>query len=75
MYKRQVYERFIGNYAELEKNWYQFLDKYKALLREDTILAERFFNDPAITGPTQCICDICTVSYTHLYVNRRLYMS
>ena len=37
-----VYERFIGNYAELEKNWYQFLDKYKALLREDTILAERF---------------------------------
>ena len=54
-----VYERFIGNYAELEKNWYQFLDKYKALLREDTILAERFFNDPAITDPTQCICDIC----------------
>ena len=24
-----LYERFIGTYADLEKNWYQFLDKYK----------------------------------------------
>lgn len=54
-----LYERFIGDYIDLEKNWYQFLDKYTALLSEKTILVERFFNDPVITAPAQCICDIC----------------
>lgn len=54
-----LYERFIGNYADLEKNWYQFLDKSQVFLNESTILAERFFHDPAITAPDQCICDIC----------------
>ncbi|WP_294151880.1 GyrI-like domain-containing protein [uncultured Clostridium sp.] len=54
-----VYERFIGNYIDLEKNWYCFVDKYKAQLNETSILVERFFNDPAITNSAQCICDIC----------------
>ncbi len=54
-----LYERFIGNYADLEKNWYQFLDQNKALMNDKTILAERFFHDPAITSSAQCICDIC----------------
>lgn len=54
-----LYERFIGNYIDLEKNWYQFLDQYKAFLNKKTILVERFFHDPAITNPAQCICDIC----------------
>lgn len=54
-----LYERFIGNYIDLEKNWYQFLDQYKSFLNEETILLERFFHDPAITNPEQCICDIC----------------
>lgn len=54
-----LYERFIGNYADLETNWYQFLDRYKAFLNEKTILVERFFHDPSITAPAQCICDIC----------------
>ncbi len=54
-----LYQRFIGNYVDLEKNWYHFLDKYKAFLNEKTILAERFFNDPVITSSSQCICDIC----------------
>ena len=54
-----LYERFIGNYGDIEMNWYQFLDKYKALLNEKTTLMERFFHDPAITSPSQCICDIC----------------
>lgn len=54
-----LYERFIGNYIDLEKNWYQFLDQYKAFLNKKTILVERFFHDPAITNSTQCICDIC----------------
>ena len=53
-----LYERFIGSYADLEKNWYQFLDTYQAYLDESTILVERFFNDPSITPSAQCICDI-----------------
>lgn len=53
-----LYERFIGNYVELEKHWYRFLDLYQAYLQEETILVERFFNDPAITNSSQCICDI-----------------
>ena len=54
-----LYKRFIGNYADLEKNWYQFLEEYKDFLSEKTILVERFFHDPAVTEPAQCICDIC----------------
>lgn len=54
-----LYERFIGNYVDLERNWYRFLDKYKTFLNGKTILTERFFHDPAITAPAQCICDIC----------------
>ncbi len=54
-----IYERFIGNYADLEKHWYQFLDKYKTFLYGQPVLIERFFNDPAITDSSQCICDIC----------------
>lgn len=54
-----LYKRYIGNYVDLEKNWYQFLDEYKTFLNEKTILVERFFHDPAITNMTQCICDIC----------------
>lgn len=54
-----LYDRFIGNYADIEKNWYQFLDRNKTYLHENTILVERFFNDPAITNASQCIYDIC----------------
>lgn len=54
-----LYERYIGNYIDLEKNWYRFLDRYKMFMNEKTILIERFFHDPAITSPSQCICDIC----------------
>lgn len=54
-----LYERFIGNYVDLEKNWYQFLDKHKTFFNKNVILVERFFHDPAITAPAQCICDIC----------------
>lgn len=54
-----IFERFIGNYADLEINWYRFLDKYSAYLDEKTIMVERFFHDPAITNMSQCICDLC----------------
>lgn len=54
-----IYERFIGTYADLEKNWRGFLEKYRSHQQEQTLLIERYFHDPAITGLSQCICDIC----------------
>ena len=70
-----LYERFIGSYVELEKNWYQFLDKYKELLNEKTILAERFFHDPVITDPAQCIYDICMTAEHNCKLNNVMWIS
>ena len=54
-----LYERYIGNYINMEKQWFQFLDKHAAFLNKNTILIERFFHDPSITDLTHCIYDIC----------------
>ncbi|MBS6952985.1 MAG: AraC family transcriptional regulator [Enterocloster asparagiformis] len=54
-----AYERLIGSYGDIETAWYQFLDRYRERMDENTILAERFFHDPSITGSAQCICDLC----------------
>ncbi len=54
-----IYERSIGNYFELKEKWLQFLDKYRDYLNENTLLIERFFDDPAITSLDNCIYDIC----------------
>lgn len=70
-----LYERFIGNYIDLEKNWYQFLDQYKAFLNKKTILVERFFHDPAITNSTQCICDICMTVERDCDLNNVMWIS
>jgi len=70
-----LYERFIGNYIDIEKNWYQFLDKYKAFINENTILIERFFNDPAVTSTSQCICDICITVEQDCGLNNVMWIS
>lgn len=54
-----IYERMIGNYIELKEKWFTFLDKYQEYIKTDTLLMERFFDDPAITSLNQCICDQC----------------
>lgn len=54
-----IYERMIGNYIELKEKWLRFLDKYRDIILADTLLIERFYNDPAITRLNSCICDIC----------------
>jgi AraC family transcriptional regulator len=54
-----IYERMIGNYIELKENWFAFLNKYKDYIKEDTLLIERFYDDPAITSLNSCLCDIC----------------
>lgn len=54
-----IYERHIGNYSELGKNWCDFTEKYKDYLKEDTLLIERSYDDPSITSVEQCLYDIC----------------
>jgi len=70
-----LYERFIGNYIDIEKNWYQFLDKYKAFINENTILIELFFNDPAVTITSQCIYDICITVEQDCGLNNVMWIS
>jgi AraC family transcriptional regulator len=54
-----IYERHIGNYIELAKNWRDFIEKYKDYLKEDTLLIERSYADPSVTSIDQCLYDIC----------------
>ncbi len=54
-----IYERMIGNYVEIKGKWADFLEKNKDKIKADTLLIERFYDDPAITGLNSCICDIC----------------
>lgn len=70
-----LYERLIGDYANIEKNWYHFLDKYSGYWNEKTILAERFFNDPTITNASQCICDICMTVGEDCSLNNVIWIS
>ena len=54
-----IYERMIGNYFELKEKWFIFLDKYNDYIKADTLLMERFYDDPSITNLNSCLCDIC----------------
>lgn len=54
-----IFERYIGNYIEIGRNWSEFTEKYRDHLRDDTLLIERFYDDPTITGVDQCLYDLC----------------
>ncbi len=54
-----IYDRMIGNYIDLKEKWFEFLDKYKDYIKADTLMIERFYDDPAITSLDRCLCDIC----------------
>jgi AraC family transcriptional regulator len=54
-----IYERYIGNYTELEGNWAKFTEKYRDYFTEATLLIERSYDDPSITSVDQCLYDIC----------------
>lgn len=54
-----IYERYIGNYIELGKNWLEFTEKYDEFIKDDTLLMERFYDDPSITGVEQCLYELC----------------
>lgn len=54
-----IYERMIGDYYELKEKWFQFMDTYKDYIKEDTLMIERFYDDPVIASLNSCICDLC----------------
>lgn len=54
-----IFERYKGSYGDLSVHWGAFLDKYKEYITERTRILERSYDDPAITLPDKCLCDIC----------------
>lgn len=65
-----IYERIFGNYIELKGKWFQFIETYKDHIRDDTLLIERFYDDPTISSMNSCICDLCmTVDNTCKFEN------
>lgn len=54
-----IYERYLGNYLDLGEQWLTFAAKYQTYLRTDTLLIERFYDDPSITKVGQCLYDLC----------------
>lgn len=54
-----IYERVFGDYGGLKGKWFQFLDAYKDHIQDDTLMIERFYDDPTISSLNRCICDLC----------------
>lgn len=54
-----IYERRIGNYQNLKRDWAEFLQKYKEYQTDKTVLLERTFDDASITDTNSCLYDIC----------------
>ncbi|MDE7267028.1 MAG: AraC family transcriptional regulator [Lachnospiraceae bacterium] len=54
-----VYERRIGSYRHLSKQWCDFIEKYREFVTDKTQFFERTFDDPAITDKDGCLYDIC----------------
>lgn len=66
-----VYERYIGNYSELQKQWTAFMDKYNHLWTDKSMFIERSYDDPTLTDINQCMYDICmTVEESCLLENQ-----
>ena len=54
-----IYERGVGSYAYLGRNWEYFLEKYQKYLTKETKFLERTYDDPAVTQKRHCLFDIC----------------
>lgn len=54
-----VYERSIGCYHELKEKWAKLMENYTDLINQETLIIERFYDDPVITALNYCICDLC----------------
>ena len=54
-----IFQRYLGNYHDIRDNWLSFLRLHETSMDEHTLMIERFFDDPSITDPQQCIYDLC----------------
>ncbi len=54
-----IFERRIGNYIDLGKDWCDFTETYKEYITDETLLIERSYDDPSITSIHQCLYDVC----------------
>ncbi|HEX3078094.1 MAG TPA: AraC family transcriptional regulator, partial [Lachnospiraceae bacterium] len=45
--------------VELKERWFHFMDTYKDYMKVDTLMIERFYDDPSITSLNRCLCDLC----------------
>lgn len=56
---RVLYERNIGRYNEMGRNWCVFSEKYAEYVTDETVYYECTFDDPSITQTEGCVYDIC----------------
>lgn len=54
-----IYERRIGSYERLSRDWDGFIKKYEKYITDETKFLERTYDDPAVTSQEQCLYDIC----------------
>lgn len=56
-----LYERFIGNYYDLDKTWDTFCRKLegRGLIGENSILMGISYDDPLIADENKCMYDMC----------------
>jgi len=54
-----LYERRIGSYHDLSRQWGDFIEKYRDFVTDKTLFFERTYDDPVITDMDGCLYDIC----------------
>ncbi|MCI9445212.1 MAG: AraC family transcriptional regulator [Oscillospiraceae bacterium] len=54
-----VYERHIGDYHDLGRQWSDFMAARRSLRTNRSQFLARSFHDPAITGSRRCVYDLC----------------
>ncbi len=54
-----VYERRIGDYHDLSRDWAGFLERYQEYIGPDTMMLERTYDDPSLTDAGCCLYDVC----------------
>lgn len=54
-----IYERRLGSYEELSREWRRFIRSYQSYLTDDTMFLEKTYEDPAVNQAGNCLSDIC----------------
>lgn len=54
-----LYERRVGRYHHLSRQWGDFIEKYQDSVTDKLLFFERTYDDPVITEMDGCLYDIC----------------